>query len=704
MTENARPRGALVPASRRISVWIALVLITGLGAFLRVHRLGDLPPGLFCDEAALGYNAYSLLKTGRDETGAFLPLYVWSFGVSYKNPVFIYSAIAPVAAFGLNELAVRLTSAAYGVATVAAMFFLGRALIGPAVGLLAALFLAICPWHLHFSRIAFELITFPFFCVMGTTFLVRFAQGRRTLWAAALLFGLALYTYAIAKLFVPLFLLAFALLYRPQLMQRKRESLQALLALLLVALPLIAFDLTHREQTTAYFRNNAMLAGSDGVFEALQRFAENYDAFLLPRFLFEEGDPLYRHAVQGHGELYWAYAPLLLLGLLAIVALRKRREVLLVLWWLLLYPVGPALMTEIPSASRGIIGAPVLCLIAAMGGGALLALPARRMQRPLLARTAQAALLALGAWALIPAVREYWGLYTREYPLYAAKYYTGFQYGHRDAVRRFLEVRERYDRLILSPTLNNQPYIFLLFYSAYSPAIFQRDGLAGLERDTGMSVADPASVDLYQTDERLLLAVLPQELSLFSDYQRDEEVRAPDGTPAFALVDSPRLRDFVHHWWLNGPYPFDDASAPPDLRANGMAAGLWYFHGGQRAEVDVGQIVSSSESWNCAWAVNELESSTDRTARVFAGFDVTGEVWVNGLPVALSERARPSDNELEQRAAPDSWVGVATLRAGRNHIAVRSCASVYAWRFYFRLTELDGRPLEDARWRWGDGT
>ena len=39
---------------------IILVLIIGLGGFLRFYDLGSLPPGQVDDELANGYNAYSL--------------------------------------------------------------------------------------------------------------------------------------------------------------------------------------------------------------------------------------------------------------------------------------------------------------------------------------------------------------------------------------------------------------------------------------------------------------------------------------------------------------------------------------------------------------------------------------------------------------------------------------------------------------------
>jgi len=74
----------------------ALLAIVVLAAWLRISRLGDLPAGFYCDEAGLGYNAYSLLKTGRDENGTHWPLYIWSFDTSYKNPVFVYAAMLPM--------------------------------------------------------------------------------------------------------------------------------------------------------------------------------------------------------------------------------------------------------------------------------------------------------------------------------------------------------------------------------------------------------------------------------------------------------------------------------------------------------------------------------------------------------------------------------------------------------------------------------
>src|SRR5215472_12161342 len=124
-------RGAAAASSSRL-FRVALLCIVIVAGAVRVTGLRDLPPGLFCDEAGNGYNSYLLLTTGRDENRELLPLYVWSFGVAYKNPVFIYAATLPIALFGLSEFSVRLTSALFGVLAVLGIGLLGHRALGEA--------------------------------------------------------------------------------------------------------------------------------------------------------------------------------------------------------------------------------------------------------------------------------------------------------------------------------------------------------------------------------------------------------------------------------------------------------------------------------------------------------------------------------------------------------------------------------------------
>lgn len=680
-----------------IAALVVLVLAAALG--LRVYRLTELPAGFFCDEAGNGFNTACLLYAGRDETGARLPLYIWSFGTSYKNPVFVYSAMLPMAVLGPTELAVRLTAALWGGATVLALFFLGRALMGPLTGVIAALLLAVCPWHLHFSRIGFELVTFPFFFTCALTCLVRWTQGRRTLGQAAVLLGLCLYTYVPAKLFVPLFTAGFALLYRRALWTRRRETALAAALLVITAAPVAIFDIAHRDLAGSYFARTSLLGGDASPLETMALLVKNYAAFFSPEFLFEGStDRIIRHRVADHGELYPFMAPLLLLGVGAAL-LRRDRALLLPLLWLALYPVAAALMNEIPSASRGFIGATAFCLVAALGAGLVLRLPTLARRRDV-AWGLQGVLVTLLLGALVPAAYGYWRLYSDRYPLESAKEYTGFQFGH----RRVLEVfRQRYDDVdleVLTTRRSNQPDIFLRFYDGLQQPE-RPDQAPPFEHREKMLAGNPESRALFQpAGRRILFAVLPEEVALFADGQEVERVIAPDGSAAFVLVSATRLKDFVSTWRVGGMYPQDDRSPPPTWTPENAPdedpPGVqWRLHDQPFAGVGLNDFFTTNAEHACAWAVNFVTTDVDRDLRVFVGFDDTGEVWVNGARVPLRQVPEPD------RSLVDSRRGQIHLAAGRNAIAVRSCEDVADWRFYFRLENLDGTPVEGLTWAYG---
>src|SRR3989338_88548 len=85
-----------------------------LAAALRLFGLTRYPAGLNADEAALGYNAYSLLLTGKDEHGHSWPVNLESFG-DFKPAGYAYLLIPFIKIFGLTEFAVRLPSAIFGI-------------------------------------------------------------------------------------------------------------------------------------------------------------------------------------------------------------------------------------------------------------------------------------------------------------------------------------------------------------------------------------------------------------------------------------------------------------------------------------------------------------------------------------------------------------------------------------------------------------
>src|SRR3989344_4929450 len=112
----------LAVATRRVLAgnnrfYLFLIFIFILSFLLRFYKLGQIPFGFSQDESAIGYNAYSILQTGKDEYGKFLPVYFKSFG-DYKLPVYFYLTALSVKIFNLNEFSVRFSSALLGSVSV----------------------------------------------------------------------------------------------------------------------------------------------------------------------------------------------------------------------------------------------------------------------------------------------------------------------------------------------------------------------------------------------------------------------------------------------------------------------------------------------------------------------------------------------------------------------------------------------------------
>ena len=101
-------------------IWWLIVLFSLL---IRVVGLEKSPATIGFDEAALGYNAYSLLKTGKDEYGYSWPLSLRSFN-DYKPALYSYLSMPFIAVMGLTQASTRMVSALAGTISVIIMYFL----------------------------------------------------------------------------------------------------------------------------------------------------------------------------------------------------------------------------------------------------------------------------------------------------------------------------------------------------------------------------------------------------------------------------------------------------------------------------------------------------------------------------------------------------------------------------------------------------
>ena len=161
---------------------VVFTSILVVAALLRLWGLNSVPVSLFSDELDIGYQAYSIIETGKDYSGNSWPMHFQSYADN-RTPLYIYSAVPTVAIFGITPLGVRLPAAIFGILGVWVFFLLTRELAGfsrmkegiyaDKMALLAAGLMAASPWHIQYSRAAFEVTQLLFFLLLGYI-LVRF--------------------------------------------------------------------------------------------------------------------------------------------------------------------------------------------------------------------------------------------------------------------------------------------------------------------------------------------------------------------------------------------------------------------------------------------------------------------------------------------------------------------------------------------------
>lgn len=149
--------------TRQRGVWLILLLILALAAFLRFYRIGA--QSLWNDEgtsAALALR--DLAAITRDAAhDIHPPLYYWLLHFWVRL-------------WGVSELALRSLSALLGVAAVALVFLIGEALFGAQVGMLAAFLSALSPFQVYYSQETRMYMLLAAIICLGTYALIRYAQ------------------------------------------------------------------------------------------------------------------------------------------------------------------------------------------------------------------------------------------------------------------------------------------------------------------------------------------------------------------------------------------------------------------------------------------------------------------------------------------------------------------------------------------------
>ena len=494
--------------SRKTSFLLAVLL----GVFIFITRfayLSTIPDGLSIDEVDIGYNAYSILKTGKDEWGIKLPLLFKSIG-DYKPPVLVYSVVPFLKLFGLTELAVRLPVALFSSATIIALFFLCRQYIFSSkykeASWIVAFILSLLPWHVFYSRSSFEAIIGVFFVVINFYFWFSFLAKPTLLkiWFIFMDTILGAASYHSTKMFLPLIDLFFLITNIPLLKQfigQTRTSKKTLLicSLIIQILILVWFTsifvfgsgATRAKMTFVGLDYDFIkvlmsrvfvtpLFSINSIFLLINFWATRLFEYLSPQFYLFSGLNLVRSGEIGQGVLYLVdYFPLLC-GLFVIARpfrakyFRSKQVAFALIAWGLLGLLPATLANNSQHSLRTLIDAPLVAIIISLG---LLIIFEPIKKHRVIFRTALLFIVA----GYIYSTAWFADFYLLHYPNELSEFR---QYGWKQVALFAISQKDNYDYIHVDPRFGTQgpytygvPQLYFLFYSHFDPALYNTDPL-----------------------------------------------------------------------------------------------------------------------------------------------------------------------------------------------------------------------------------
>lgn len=470
---------------KNFKIFFLLFLLIIIGLFLRFYNISNNPNSLSIDEVAFGYSAYSILKTGHDENGTFMPLTFRSTG-DYKNPVLIYSLVPSVAVFGLNEFAVRFTTALAGVITIPVFFFMTLFLIkDKKLALLSAVLLTISPWHIYYSRFATESLIGLLFLIAGIWFFQKMKE-RRQIWAifSSIAFILSAYSYHSLRLFIPFFVLSLLVL---ELRRNKIKSVNlkifTIIAIVLT-LPLIYQMIFNGANARA-----VMVLLSNDIdytrYVVLDHLTKNENLLLFffwvkrylnyfqPDFLFFNGLNMTVSGSLGLGVLYLFELPWLILGIITLIRDKiPNKEVIML--WILLGIIPASLTNNEQNSLRSLVILPALILIISIGAIKFFTL-LKKLSNSYFRFSIYIFYCLFVGGCLLQAFL----IFSVHFPKQKGE---AFMEGTKQTVLYALKEKDKYKEIVYdpyrgieAPYIVSIPYMYILFYSRYDPALYQRE-------------------------------------------------------------------------------------------------------------------------------------------------------------------------------------------------------------------------------------
>ena len=194
--------------------YILIGIIAVAGILIRFWKFGDVPGGFNQDGAMAAVDGKALADYATDRFGTFMPAHLYAWGYGQMSSLLSYLIAFFVKIGGLNAVTARLPQVLASLGGAVFFFLFIKDVFGKGAGIIAALIVAVNPWHLVQSRWALDCNLLPHFFMAGLYFLNKGLTKRmRYTYISMIFFGLCMYCYGITIYTIPLFLLAVAVYY-----------------------------------------------------------------------------------------------------------------------------------------------------------------------------------------------------------------------------------------------------------------------------------------------------------------------------------------------------------------------------------------------------------------------------------------------------------------------------------------------------------
>lgn len=537
----------------------------------RYYKLGQAPAGLYIDEAAQGYNAYSILQTGKDEFGKGFPIVFRSF-TDFKTPVYVYLIVPLIPVFGLTPFTVRLPSFIFSILTLPILYLLIKRLApkknATILALCVSLMLAISPWHILFGRTNFECNVALFFFLTGVYFFYFSLEKPWMLVVSAFFFAFAIPAYHSQRIITPLILLVLTIKERKIIFSKTHLKYLLISGVLgfIISLPTLSVITTpgflaraaglnifsHIQQQPAGFIENyhgpfGWLINSS-IFLSTREFSALYISYFSPRNMFLLGDYGPRSSFPTLATFFVWQFPFYIWGLYILFKEKSLGNLRFFAMCMLFISPIPAAVTRDPYSTIRSLPMVIPQLIVISLG--IVAFFDRIVHKEY-----KIASIAVSILIIIYSLAKVYSAVIVHNEYYRA---SAWDYGWKEVAQDINSLDKNLP--IVVDNSRYEPYSQLLFFLKYDPQIYQAQNFevplseyyTNMQRDKTKIIGNITTRPINWEKDLLIDQYLIGDYLSISDNQIHEhnlelisDVKYPDGSMAFRIVRVRRSVAFV---------------------------------------------------------------------------------------------------------------------------------------------------------------